>query len=174
MNSVRALLWPILAWGLLQAAYCQDEPPKPRFIMVPIEQFEQLQQVTEAISAGREALNATIIDQAGTILSLQGKSGLLAAQLKAAGDAAVIAAENFKVMQDLNEKLEKQLRNWKVFGNTVLTVLFGLAFLGAFLTTKNITKDKPSWMLWAVRIAICLAAGVAASSGLFYIITRLI
>ena len=61
MNSVRAFLWSILAWGFLQAAYCQDEPPKPRFIMVPIEQFEQLQQVTEAISAGREALNATII-----------------------------------------------------------------------------------------------------------------
>ena len=90
MNSVRAFLWPILWWGLLQAAYCQDEPPKPRFIMVPIEQFEQIQQVTDAIRAGREALNATIIEQAGTILSLQGKSGLLAAQLKAAGDAARI------------------------------------------------------------------------------------
>ena len=74
----------------------------------------------------------------------------------------------------MNEKLEKQLRNWKVFGNTVLTILFGLAFAAAFLATKRLTKDKPSWVLWAVRIAICLAAGVAASSGLFYIITRLI
>ena len=128
MNCLRTLLWPILWWGFLQAAYC-DDAPKPRVILTA-EQFEQLEKLGAEMKALNDDENRTIVSDGATIAALKGSAQALNASLAAAresGDRA--SAEVAKLEGDyLLAKAAAHRRGWIILGEGVL-ILGLLAFI---------------------------------------------
>lgn len=108
------------------------------------------------------------------LLHAAGKTVNLSAQLIIAEQQKEMVQKKIDDQKIEIAKLEEKLRRWLIFGRTVLAVVFGAAFLLAWRLTQGITKAPATAWSWVLRVTICLAAGAAASSGVFYVITTLL
>lgn len=174
MNLVILILWLLLI-PYAPRVYSDELPPPPAsvdFSKYTLDDVSRL--IVGAMTATREAEKANL-----AILSanktLSARIVVLGQELQKEEDAHEKAEDDSAILQIVIDKqdseisdLKKMLHKWKVFGNTILVILFGATLSLTFLALKT-----PPVPLYA-RIALALIAGGLASSGLFYVITNLI
>lgn len=125
---------------------------------------ETTKQLNEALGKNK-ALLQKVSDQENTLANV--RSELSSSQDKLKEVQKGIDGDKSKI-----RSLETKVRSWEKVGHVFLALVFGVVFFAVWGVTGGVLQKFTGWVGYAVRVAVCAAAGTAAASSVFYAITR--